>query len=83
MEPKLLWTPSAERAERATIARFARGGAARERDYEELWRWSVDDLEGFWAAIWEFFEVQASAPYERGARPARDARRASGSPGRG
>ena len=27
--------------------------------YDELWRWSVDDLEGFWSAIWEFFDVQA------------------------
>jgi acetoacetyl-CoA synthetase len=64
MEPKLLWRPSADRAERATIARFARE-VGHEGDYDELWRWSVDDLEGFWAAIWEFFDVQASEPYER------------------
>jgi acetoacetyl-CoA synthetase len=64
MEPKLLWRPSAERAEHATIARFARE-VGHEGDYDELWRWSVDDLEGFWGAIWEFFDVQASEPYER------------------
>jgi acetoacetyl-CoA synthetase len=63
MEPKLLWRPSAERAERATIARFARA-VGREGGYDELWRWSVEDLEGFWGAIWEFFDVQASEPYE-------------------
>jgi acetoacetyl-CoA synthetase len=63
MEPKLLWRPSVQRAERATIARFARA-VGREGDYDELWRWSVEDLEGFWAAIWEFFDVQASEPYE-------------------
>ncbi len=34
-------------------------------DYDELWRWSVDDLEGFWAGIWEFCGVRASKPYER------------------
>ncbi len=28
-------------------------------DYQALQRWSVDDLEGFWAAIWDFFDVQA------------------------
>jgi acetoacetyl-CoA synthetase len=28
-------------------------------DYDALWQWSVDDLDGFWAAIWDFFEVQA------------------------
>ncbi len=34
-------------------------------DYEELWRWSVDELEDFWASIWEFCGVRASKPYER------------------
>jgi acetoacetyl-CoA synthetase len=28
-------------------------------DYDALWRWSVDDLDGFWGAIWDFFGVQA------------------------
>ena len=28
--------------------------------YDELWRWSVDDLEGFWAAIWERFGVDSA-----------------------
>ncbi len=28
-------------------------------DYAELWQWSVDDLDGFWSAIWDFFDVQA------------------------
>ncbi len=26
-------------------------------DYHELWRWSVEDLEGFWGSIWERYEV--------------------------
>jgi len=33
--------------------------------YEELWRWSVDDLEGFWGSIWDFFAVQADGGYDR------------------
>ncbi len=33
-------------------------------DYEELWRWSVDELEDFWASIWEFCGVRSSKPYE-------------------
>ena len=64
MEPKLLWRPPADRIEHATISRFARA-VGREGDYDALWQWSVDDLEGFWGAIWEFFDVQASEPYER------------------
>ena len=43
------------------MARFmAERGRA---DYAALWRWSVDDLEGFWAAIWERFE--AGGPFGR------------------
>ncbi len=34
-------------------------------DYDAALRWSVEDLEGFWAAIWDFFGVRAHAPYER------------------
>ena len=26
--------------------------------YDALWRWSAEDLEAFWASIWEFFDVQ-------------------------
>jgi acetoacetyl-CoA synthetase len=40
-----------------------RGGAF--ADYEELWRWSVSELEDFWAAIWEFCGVRAAQPYTR------------------
>jgi acetoacetyl-CoA synthetase len=28
-----------------------------EGGYRELWRWSVDELEAFWAAVWRFFDV--------------------------
>jgi len=33
--------------------------------YAELWQWSVDDLEAFWQAIWDYFDVRSSTPYER------------------
>jgi acetoacetyl-CoA synthetase len=32
--------------------------------YDDLQRWSVDDLEGFWGAIAEFYEIRFRAPYE-------------------
>jgi acetoacetyl-CoA synthetase len=60
---ELLWEPSTELVERSRLTEFMRW-LERERglalgDYPELWQWSVDDLEGFWSAIWEFFDVQA------------------------
>jgi acetoacetyl-CoA synthetase len=34
-------------------------------DYQSLWAWSVEDLDGFWASIWDFFKIRSHAPYER------------------
>ena len=67
--PPILWRPDADRIERATITGYARW-LERTRgldlpDYEALWEWSTTDLEGFWASIWERFEITASVPYER------------------
>ena len=64
-----LWRPSPQRVSRARITDFLRW-LARERglvfaDYEALWRWSVDDLEGFWSAVWQYFDIRASTPYAR------------------
>jgi acetoacetyl-CoA synthetase len=64
-EPKLLWEPSGQRRERTTLARY-QGWLAEQRglsfdSYEELWRWSVDDLDAFWSSIVEFFDVRFSS----------------------
>ncbi len=64
-----LWEPSAQDRERARMTKFMRwAGERHERtfaDYDELWRWSVEEIEDFWADIWEFCGVRASRPYER------------------
>jgi acetoacetyl-CoA synthetase len=61
-----MWTPSPERIERANLTRYQRWLAERRGlrfgSYDELWRWSVKDLDGFWSSIWEFFEVGGPAP---------------------
>ena len=67
--PPVLWHPDAERIERANVTRFARWlEETRGLDlpgYNALWRWSVDDVEGFWAAVWDFFELRSSTPADR------------------
>src|SRR5688572_5564595 len=58
-EGQLLWTPSDPDA--SEMARFMR--AHGHSDYHALWRWSVEDLEGFWGGLWDWFEIGAG--YER------------------
>jgi acetoacetyl-CoA synthetase len=63
MTPDLLWEPSAAAIEASRMTEFMRWLEAERGvvtgDYEALWRYSVTDLDGFWRAIWDFFEVQA------------------------
>ena len=68
-EGELLWTPGAERIEHANVTAFGRW-LERERglsfgSYMELWRWSVEDLESFWGALWRYLAVESSVPYSR------------------
>jgi acetoacetyl-CoA synthetase len=64
-----LWRPSAASVEQAEMTRFMRWAGERHgrafAGYAELWRWSVDELEEFWADLWEFCGVRASKGYER------------------
>jgi acetoacetyl-CoA synthetase len=65
-----LWDPSAAAVERSNLTRYMRWledarGLDFDGDYHALWRWSVEELEDFWASIWEFFGVRASSGYER------------------
>jgi acetoacetyl-CoA synthetase len=66
VEPEVLWTPSAERIERAWLTRYqawlAETRGLQFDGYPELWRWSVTDLAAFWSSIVEFFEVVFHAP---------------------
>ena len=67
--PERLWVPPSERVEQAAITRYLcwlrdkRG--LRFSRYEDLWRWSVDELEAFWSSIWDFTGVISHSPYER------------------
>jgi acetoacetyl-CoA synthetase len=61
-EGTLLWEPPKEATERSALARYMRDRGF--SDYDELWRWSVSDVEGFWGSLWERFDVLGSG-FER------------------
>jgi acetoacetyl-CoA synthetase len=64
-----LWTPSAERVERANLTRFMRFVADRRfiraTDYQTLYSWSVEHPAQFWVAMWEFAGVRAATRGDR------------------
>jgi acetoacetyl-CoA synthetase len=66
-EPAVLWRPPADVLETTEVGRYLAWLERRRglsfRGYDELQRWSVDDLPAFWSSIWEFFEVRTHAPY--------------------
>ena len=63
-EGQLLFTPSPERVSAARLTGYlewleAHRGLAFE-DYDELWSWSVTDLDGFWSSVWAWAGIRAS-----------------------
>ena len=64
-----LWIPSEERRQQANITRFLEMIRARSdvsaQSYTDLYRWSVENIPDFWAAIWDFAEIRHSKTYDQ------------------
>ena len=63
---RILWQPPADVRRRSRIGRYL-GWLEEEHGrafagYEDLWRWSVDDLDGFWRSIWDWFALESVSP---------------------
>lgn len=66
---KPLWAPSEERIQQANITRFMDTVNARQnlnlKSYAELYQWSVENIPDFWAAVWDFGNINTSIPYDQ------------------
>ena len=69
---KLLWQPAEEHFERANITRFIEFVNEKHglnidpyaRDsYSRLYKWSIENLQSFWDAVWKFVGIKASRIY--------------------
>jgi acetoacetyl-CoA synthetase len=64
----VLWEPTPESMAAAPLGAFTRwlrGHASVElATYDQVWRWSTDDLEAFWAALWAYHGVGTRDPDE-------------------
>jgi len=68
-EGALLWEPSAAFQEATTLTDYRRW-LERERaltflDYAAMWRWSVDDLEGFWSSVVDYYRIPIHGHWDR------------------
>ncbi len=62
---RVLWEPDPSFARKTSISAYMKWlekrGASFD-SYGDLWKWSVDDIDGFWGSIWKYFDV-ADADY--------------------
>src|SRR4029079_14230328 len=73
-EGALLWQPSEAFKAASTMTDYM-GWLERERglrfaDYAELWRWSVDDLAGFWSSVVDYYEIPLKGAWSDALRDA-------------
>jgi acetoacetyl-CoA synthetase len=68
-EGDLLWEPSESFKQGSVMTEYMRWLAEQRglelESYDDLWRWSVGELEAFWASVVDFFRVELSRPAER------------------
>ena len=64
--PEVLWRPSDDTVAGSNLTRYtawlADDPGATFAGYDDLWRWSVEDLDAFWSSIWSFFGVSDRVP---------------------
>lgn len=67
-EGSLLWEPTKERINHSELNAYMKW--LREENglsfhhYDELWNWSVTEVEAFWESIWHYFDIQSTTPYQ-------------------
>jgi acetoacetyl-CoA synthetase len=61
---KLLWKPSEDQIKKSNMYAFMHNVNQKYhkniRDYQELFQWSVENIEEFWAQMWDFAKIIAS-----------------------
>ena len=66
--PEKLWEPSEARIRSTNLYRFMtrvnETYGKHFTEYTPLWEWSVERLEDFWTAAWDFLDIKVSVPYD-------------------
>ena len=62
---EIIWKPSSESKRSTNLSQFIelvnrKYSLSIKTEYQEIWNWSVNNVESFWSLIWDFSEVQGS-----------------------
>ena len=62
-KPKIIWQPSNESKKSSNLSRFIelvnqRYSQSIKTEYQDIWNWSVNNIESFWSLIWDFTEIK-------------------------
>jgi acetoacetyl-CoA synthetase len=67
-DPPILWSPPRDVRATSRVGQYLdwleREHGRRLETYDELWRWSTDELGAFWQSIWEHLGVSSSTPVD-------------------
>ena len=63
--PEIIWQPSNESKKSSNLSRFVelvnqRYSQLIKTEYQDIWNWSVNNVESFWSLIWDFSEIKGS-----------------------
>lgn len=66
---KLLWTPTPESKENSNLRKYQNWLKQNKNlnlfEYDQLWQWSVDQVDAFWESLWEYFEIISEGEYRK------------------
>ena len=62
---RLLWSPSESRIKSSLLYKFIQESPIDSDSYSDLHRWSIDNMEDFWAHFWEFSNIIYSKNYNK------------------
>ena len=63
--PEIIWQPSSESKKLSNLSRFIEFANQRysqsiKTEYQDIWDWSVNNIEKFWSLMWDFSEIKGS-----------------------
>ena len=63
--PEIIWQPSNESKKSSNLSRFIEFANQQysksiKTEYQDIWNWSVNNVESFWSLMWDFSEIKGS-----------------------